>query len=73
MIYKEVKNAENSKMALIARVKSAATGAYDYYITIFTWSPMVGGFWAVNDNYAQKVEINSAKEAMNTARKLVQQ
>ncbi len=71
MLFKEISNSEKTKTVSITRSKNTASSKYDYYLTLFSWCPLNGGSWVVNEGYKQIKEISNSAAAIKTAKDLL--
>lgn len=61
---KELINENKTKKVLVFRSEDKATkNGFNYYLTVLLWNAMFGGFWVINDNYKQILDITSLKVA----------
>ena len=66
----EIYNDEKTKKITIARTK--LSDGYNYYITVYNYNSSFKMF-TINSNYIQKKEIFSKRDAIETAKKILEQ
>ena len=63
MLHKEIK--KNNRKVQVYRQKNPIQNGYEYFLLVLTKNMF--GDWVVNDNYKQKIEINSEQAAFRIA------